>query len=417
MDSTQQKDIYFVIKPLYYVSQVLGMVGFKIESANKIVTSGRYFVPEYILPIFIIINLSVFLCFDVLYTIQFTALQMTTGLRVVWIFNKTITSLTSIVTLLLNMTLDRHGIPRALSYIHDADLKLFKCGYNEKIFRQARSSLIVQLIVGITITAFEHILLNFSFPPNAPLDIIHIISQIICAAINRIMILQYINLVLSLKQRYKYVNYLLSEPLVKTDFMEAKHSNEDVSTSQNCNPIFLHAAFKLNFKNSTCIINSIHDLRLIYSQLHDTLCLVNTRYGVPIFLYTISALTYSIPILYLEVLTLQNIVGKYVDSKGCVAAAELLGLYIPHLVFFMWLNMCCHKTSKEASETLTHVHKLLVYPNTGHRVNSELHNFCSLLRDVRIEFNICGLFDLNVHFLCWSLSVVFTYVLVLVQLN
>ena len=275
----------------------------------------------------------------------------------------------------------------------------------------------MQLIVGITITASEHILLNFSFPPNAPLDIVHIISQIICAAINRIMILQYINLVLSLKQRYKYVNYLLSEPLVKTDFMEAKHSNEDVSTSQNCNPIFLHTAFKLNFKNSTCIINSIHDLRLIYSQLHDTLCLVNTRYGVPIFLYTFSALTYSIPILYLEVLTLVNIVGKYVDSKGCVAAAELLGLYIPHLVFFMWLNMCCHKTSKEASETLTHVHKLLVCPNTGHRVNSELHNFCSLLRDVRIEFNICGLFDLNVHFLCWSLNVVFTYVLVLVQLN
>ena len=113
MDSTRQKDIYFVIKPLYYVSQVLGMVGFKIEIANKIVTSGRYFVPEYILPIFITINLSVFLYFDVLYTIQFTALQVTTDLRVVWIFNKIITSLTSIVTLLLNMTLERHGIPRA----------------------------------------------------------------------------------------------------------------------------------------------------------------------------------------------------------------------------------------------------------------------------------------------------------------
>jgi len=417
MDSTQKKDIYYVFKPLYYVSQVLGMVGFKIGNANKCVTTERCFVPEYILPIFIIINLCVYLCCNVLYLIQFTAFQMTVEIRVIWIFNKMLTSLTSIVTLLLNITMDRHGVPRTLSYIHDADLKLFKCGCREKIFRQARSSLIVQLTVAIIITAFENILLNTFLPLNTPIDFIHSISYTLCAGINRVMILQYINIVLSLKQRYKYINYLLSVPLIETEFMNAKHSNEKGSICRRCKPILLHAAFKLNFNNSIYIINSIHDLRLIYSQLHDTLRHVHRRYGMPILLYTISTLTYCVPMFYLEIVQLQNIFYNYGDSKSYLDGALVLGLYTAHLVFFLWLITCCHITSKEANEILIDIHKLLVYPHTGHRVCSELHSFCSLLRDVRVTFNICGFFTFNLQFLCWSLSIVFTYVLVLVQLN
>jgi hypothetical protein len=275
----------------------------------------------------------------------------------------------------------------------------------------------VQLTVAITITAFENILLNCFFPPNAPTDITHAISQLVCPAINRVMILQYINLVLSLKQRYKYMNYLLSEPLMETEFMKAKHSNEEGSICRNCNPILLHTALKLNFNNSIYIINSIHELRLIYGQLHGILRLVNRRYGIPILLYTISTLTYSIPMIYLEIVSLQNIICNYGESKPYLQGTLLLGLHTPHLVFFLWLIACCHKTSKEVSETLIDVNKLLVYPNTGHRVSSELHSFCSMLRDVRVVFNVCGLFTLNLRFLCWSFSIVFTYVLVLVQLN
>jgi hypothetical protein len=260
-------------------------------------------------------------------------------------------------------------------------------------------------------------LLNIFLPPNAPIDILHAISHILCTTVNRVMILQYINIVLSLKQRYKYMNYLLSEPLIETEFMNAKHSNEKGSICRSCKPILLHAAFKLSFNNSIYIINSIHDLRLIYSQLHDTLLLVNRRYGIPVLLYTISTLTYSVPMLYLEIAYLQNIICNYGDSKSYLEGAVLLGLYTPHLVFFLWLITCCHTTSKEASEILIGIHKILVYPQTGHRVCSELRSFCSLLRDVRVEFNICGFFTLNLHVLCWSLSILFTCVLVLVQLN
>jgi hypothetical protein len=169
--------------------------------------------------------------------------------------------------------------------------------------------------------------------------------------------------------------------------------------------------------NSFYILNSIHDLRLFYSQLHGTLRLVNRRYGIPILLYTISTLTYSVTLFYVEIVCLQNIIRNYSDSKSNLGGAMLLGLYTAKLVLFLWLITCCHKTSKEAREILIDVHKLLVYPNTGHRIRSEIHRFSSLLRDVRVAFNICGFFPLNVQFLCWSFSIVFTYVLVLVQLN
>jgi hypothetical protein len=121
--------------------------------------------------------------------------------------------------------------------------------------------------------------------------------------------------------------------------------------------------------------------------------------------------------IYLEIVSVQNIIRNYGDYKQYLKGMFLLGLYFPHLMFFLWLITCCHKTSKEASETLIDVNKLLVYPNTGHRVSSELHSFCSLLRDARVEFKVCGLFALNLRLLVWSFSIVFTYVLVLVQLN
>jgi len=128
MNSTQKKDIYYIFKSLYFVSQLLGIVRFKIGSANKCVTTERYFVPEYILLRFIIINLCVYFCCDVLYTIKFTAFQLTVEMLVIWTINKTVNTLTSIVTLLLNITLDRHCIPRTLtlrrlmSYIYGAPI-------------------------------------------------------------------------------------------------------------------------------------------------------------------------------------------------------------------------------------------------------------------------------------------------------
>jgi hypothetical protein len=417
MDYTQSKDIHFVVKPLYYVSKVLGMIVFKTGSANKCANKERCFVPELILPVFMIISMCVHLCFDVLYTIQFTGLELTLDTRVMWIVNKIVSSSTSIVTLLLNLTINRHCIPRILSYIHDVDIKLFRADCRDRIFRQARSSIIVQLTVAVTITALENILFNFVFPPNAPLGIMHLLLENLSAAINRVMTLQYINLVLSLKQRYKYMNYLLSEPLTENETMKAKHSNEEGSICQSCKPIMLNAAFKPNFNNSNYIINSIHDLRILYNQLHDTLLLINRHYGIPILLYTISTLTCCIPAFYHGIVTLQNIICSYGDSKRYLEGALFLCLCVTQLLFFLWLIVCCHITGEEVSETLVYVHKLLLYPDTGHRINSELHSFCSLLRDVRVEFNVCGCFTLNLPFLCCSLSIVFTYALVLIQLN
>jgi hypothetical protein len=166
-----------------------------------------------------------------------------------------------------------------------------------------------------------------------------------CAAINRVMILQYVNIVLSLKQRYNYMNYLLSEPLIETEFMNAKHSNEKGSICRSCKPMLLHAAIKLNINNSVYIINSIHDLRLNYSQLHDTLRLVKRRYGIPILLYTISTLTYSVPMFYLEIVYLQNIICNYGDSKSYLDGALLLGLYTPHFSCG-WLLVVIQKVKK-----------------------------------------------------------------------
>jgi len=130
--------------------------------------------------------------------------------------------------------------------------------------------------------------------------------------------------------------------------MKAKHSDDKGSICRSCKPILLYASFKLNFSNSIYIINSIHDLQFIYSQLHDTLSLVNRRYRIPILLYTISTLTYSVPMFYLEIVYLQNIICNYGDSKSYLDGALLLGLYTPHLVFSCgWLLAVIQQVKKQ----------------------------------------------------------------------
>jgi hypothetical protein len=415
MDSKLKTDIYFVIKPMYYISKILGIAAFKIYKENESVNKYHFLVSDIILPVFMIIVLCLCSYASVIYAMKFDGREVAVNIRVVWISYIIISRLTSIFTLLMSVTVNKHYIPQALRYLSYVDRKLFEGSDRENIFRQGRTFLVQQLTVTILVTALDSAFFTYVFPPSAPVHIMHVISEVLCATISKLMVLQYVNLVFLLKQRYKYINSLLSEVLTTNNISTSRHQNGISSISQRFNPLL--NTTKPNIYTSDYGMNNIRYIRIIFIQLYEALSLINKYYGILIFLYTVSTLVYSTPAFYLTVVILRNAISSYGDGEVYLKGALLVYLCVSNLILFLWLIVCCHQTTEELHRTPVHVQKLHLLPNIGSRFKSELNSFCFQLRDVKVEFNICGVFTLNLHFLCGVLSIVFTNILVLVQLN
>jgi hypothetical protein len=115
--------------------------------------------------------------------------------------------------------------------------------------------------------------------------------------------------------------------------------------------------------------------------------------------------------------TLQNAISNPGGTAQYVQAATLLYWCALHICLFVWMTMCCHLTTAEFNKCVAQVQKLLLSHTSGHGIMTELDRFSSQLQSVRVEFSISGLFTLIVSFLGASMSAMFTYILVLIQLS
>lgn len=92
--------------------------------------------------------------------------------------------------------------------------------------------------------------------------------------------LQYINLVLIIKQRFVRLNDMLSGSLTTDEHNETHHSYNNIMTI---------TGYKIK-NNAGYNSYRLREFRIIYSELYDILCLVNDKYGISILLQIISTL-------------------------------------------------------------------------------------------------------------------------------
>jgi hypothetical protein len=142
----------------------------------------------------------------------------------------------------------------------------------------------------------------------------------------------------------------------------------------------------------------------------------NKRFEILLLLDVISMLTNTVLTTYFGFMALKLAIvenGSFqLYLKGLCAI-----LFYAFLLFnLLWLTMRCQKTTEEVSNIFIGIQKLLLYPNAFGWSTSELKSFSSQIKNNTVEFNVCGFFTLNWQFFCASVSVIFTYVLVLHQL-
>jgi hypothetical protein len=140
------------------------------------------------------------------------------------------------------------------------------------------------------------------------------------------------------------------------------------------------------------------------------------RYGVLILLDIITTLGVAVATMYLGVVSIYGVIFNTrkldVFLQGifflCISSFGLLNLF--------WLTICCHETTDEVQDTLVCVQKLLLFPNECSWSTADLKRLSSQLKNLKIEFNVCGFFTINLQFFCGTVGILLSYILVMNQL-
>jgi hypothetical protein len=140
-------------------------------------------------------------------------------------------------------------------------------------------------------------------------------------------------------------------------------------------------------------------------------------YGVLILLNIMTIIANTVQAMYFGVILLKEAVindgGFLVYSRGTV----LLFACFFDLLTFIWLTICCHSTAEEVQDTTVCIQKLLLYPNMLFWSPEDLKRLSSQLKNLKVDFSVCGFFTLNLQLLCGSVGVIITYIFVLNQFN
>jgi hypothetical protein len=250
----------------------------------------------------------------------------------------------------------------------------------------------MQLWIALILFGIVYIPLAFFYSVGTWMCYMTLLSQTFRTAIDTVIILQYINIVLMVKQRYQLVKHLLSEAATTDDVNSSRHKVMEHLRSKNNNKIFQMATHNLKIDTNSNNLYTIRDLRLICSELCDVLHANNKSYEVLILLDVITILTYTVPTTYYGVMTVKLAIVENVIFQLYLKGVIILCDCAFMLLSLLWLTICCQTTTEEIRNTFICVQKLLLYPNALGWSTSELKIFSSQLKNSTFEFNICGFF-------------------------
>jgi hypothetical protein len=246
---------------------------------------------------------------------------------------------------------------------------------------------------------------------------LHMFTQVFRGTTQTIIILLYINVVLMVKQRYQLVTRVLSEAASTDGVNCSRRMDAEHLSSKINNKTFPMAIHNLKIDTKSKNFYTIRDLRLICGELCDVLHENNKSYEVLILFDVIITLTGTVSTTYSGFMIIKSAVVENGHFQLYLGGVIILCQCAVMLLTLLWLTMCCQRTTEEIRNIFIGIQKLLLYPNELGWCTSELERFSYQIKNSTFEFNICGFFTLNLHYFCASVSVIFTYILVLYQLS
>jgi hypothetical protein len=227
---------------------------------------------------------------------------------------------------------------------------------------------------------------------------------------NALVLFQFINLVFIVKQRYSHLNKRLNNWINGTVSRPVVLNREIESCSQSHRTVdhvnITHVSVSsVGNVEGTLKQTDIHLLRQIYSELYDITCLISDIYSVPILFSLCWILTGVLCSLY-------DIVTE-VKEPGLTEIA----FAISYSVLFFQVTFFCHTATNEARSSSILVQKFLLEGNCRKDCVNPLKMFSLQLQVMTIEYTACGFFSLNLSLFASVVSVITSYIIIMVQMH
>jgi hypothetical protein len=237
-----------------------------------------------------------------------------------------------------------------------------------------------------------------------------------------ILSVEYVSIVHMLKCRYEYFNGILLEYFNKNNMTtEPLSKYKNISLNINIEYIELPALSGRDITGTTRALQGRHKisyLRMIYLKIYDSVTLINSYFGFPILLETVSMVIMCVTALYYAFYALDFDSDFSVNRlQTYMTSGYIISCCILYLSVFSWVIVCCHKTTQEANKVIYIIHRLSLNRDIHYSIITEIDKLLSQLINMRVQFTACGLFELNPKFLGTVLSGILTYILIMVQLN
>jgi hypothetical protein len=189
------------------------------------------------------------------------------------------------------------------------------------------------------------------------------------------------------------------------------HTSVSIVSNNKCN---LPTLTRPHRKIETC---GIHELRIAFIELYDAVTLINSQFGIPILLQITALLTVSVTVFYRGLYTFNTTDTSVHDFNTYIKQFLTIFLTLMYASYFAWLMVVCHRGMQEANKGILYIHRITACPNINYGTLLKLQTLSNQLKDMKVEFTACGFFVLNLPLLGKVICGIFTYILIMVQLE
>jgi len=440
--SVKKADIFASIIPIYYLSKCTGLAPLSLaythDKQGRDMVTLKTSVPAVLYTVLLIIGIAA-AQFFVLTFYRFDTLPFgTKETKQVIVSEFVLRGITCFTSLATSLTRIRKEMDSLLYKVSVIDTLL---GTKPDTLRSNEINMWIQVTSLASILAivyandFPSMKSDFNMWPC-------VAATYVGTTIKIVTIMQFVNLVSLLKQKFKILNRYLSSAEIPTQYktnnnlwemlLQTSRSRNEDNWKDDALQIeaFYQALNRRHYSNITMQHStniSIHNswlhkeklrfraLRIIWDVLCDISSSVNSMYGLQILLCVVSAfieittgLSYSIIALKLNVFTIEEIYLKVVAP------------FIWALMQFMqliWIAATCSAACGEANRSVTLLQKLLLLPELHPATAAEIQLFLQQTRDRKPKFTAWDFFTITHSVLGSTVGAIITLLVILVQMQ
>jgi hypothetical protein len=228
--------------------------------------------------------------------------------------------------------------------------------------------------------------------------------------LNYIAILQFVNLVLLLRDKYKYLN----SELESSTLIPQNVTSLDSRKGNYVTPIEIYASeikstiTEVREKSISKRRKHFRNLRIIYAQLHDVAFLINSNYGI--------SLLCAIIWVFISIISCVNFVTemKHNDHHHYIIVTVVWSGYCMALMTMMTVS--CSLAVNECNRSPVIVQKIILRDDIDGEVMKELKKMFTQFKVMKIRFSACGMYKIDLSFLCGIIGATISYLIIFTQL-